>query len=790
MVLTVPDRVGGPPAAGPGSFDSAVRNLLAWQAFAVALKVAAVYLARSGIRGPAELLTYPALGVAFGSALWALTRPELSRATRNTAVVCLGITPTLMWRSTNPLLFTGFDEQLHMRTLSDIMSSQRLFEANPLLGISPRYPGLEATTALLCQIGLPAMAAGLVVILVSRLILVTVLCDAVEQLTGSARAGGLAVAVYAASPQFVFFNSQFSYQTLALPLALAAVSLIARARRSADPMPLVAGATICLAGMVMTHHVTSFLTTLLLLAWVTAERGPTRVPVAYGALAAVSTTLAWALMQWTILEDYLGPIADDLRAQLASGARRQVFSDSAGTASSVFDRGLLVHFAVTLSAVIFVVTVVTVRRWWRGGHHWRLEEPHRLHWGPHQLVLLLAAITPVLLAARVLPKGGEFFDRGSSFLFLPISLVVAGLAVAHWWPAADQGAGNRKHPRVTVPGRAVAVVLAAGVFLGGYVLGSGPNWARLPGPYMAAADTRSMDAETLAAVEWADRSLPDGSRIGADRVSSVLLASEARVWPVMKGPGGLDVASLYVAMNWGERQTQIAAALKLRYLYVDRRLADSRPPYGSYFFRGETGMGQQLSDAQLTKFDRMPGITEVYRHGPVSIYDLKGISVPELRSGWFRAAPQVRMTEQIGTGLLAGALLAGALSTMARRRVGAALTRFRRAAGLPLTVSCAVAGACLTAIALLIAGVWFTPLAATIALAVAAVSRHRRVRPTLRRVASRMPWRRLVLWGLIAGPLCAAVIGVAVDSAAHQTIERVQDILSTVERIASTESGR
>jgi hypothetical protein len=201
-------------------------------------------------------------------------------------------------------------------------------------------------------------------------------------------------------------------------------------------------------------------------------------------------------------------------------------------------------------------------------------------------------------------------------------------------------------------------------------------------------------------------------------------------------------------------------------------------------------MGQQLSDAQLTKFDRTPGITEVYRHGPVSIYDLKGISIPELRSGWFRTAPQVRMTEQIGTGLLAGALLVGALSTMTRRRVGAALTRFRRAAGLPLTVSSAVASACLTAIALLIAGVWFTPLAATIALAVVAVSRHRTVRPTLRRVAARMPWRRLVLWGLIAGPLCAAVIGVAVDSAADQTVGRVQDILSTVNRIASTESGR
>ena len=86
----------------------------------------------------------------------------------------------------------------------------------------------------------------IVVLVCPRTVLVTVFCDAVEQLTGSMRAGGLAVAVYALGPQFVFFNSQFSYQTLAIPLALAGVSLIARSRWSDDPLPLFFGATVCL----------------------------------------------------------------------------------------------------------------------------------------------------------------------------------------------------------------------------------------------------------------------------------------------------------------------------------------------------------------------------------------------------------------------------------------------------------------------------------------------------------------------------------------------------------------
>jgi hypothetical protein len=54
------------------------------------------------------------------------------------------------------------------------------------------------------------MAAALVVVLVARLVLVLVLCDAVEHLTGSPRTGGLAVAVYAGSAHFTVFNPTFA----------------------------------------------------------------------------------------------------------------------------------------------------------------------------------------------------------------------------------------------------------------------------------------------------------------------------------------------------------------------------------------------------------------------------------------------------------------------------------------------------------------------------------------------------------------------------------------------------
>lgn len=340
--------------------------LLAWQVCAVGTQVLAVVLSRRSHGYEAAVVGFVALAIAYGSALWVLISPKLTRAVRNIAVLCLGLTPTVMWRATNPLLFTGFDEQLHMRTLGDILSSHRLFEANPLLQVSPRYPGIETITAFVHQTGIPTMASAIVVIIACRTVLVTVLCDAVEQLTGSMRAGGLAVAVYALGPQFIFFNSQFSYQTLAIPLALTGVSFIARSRWSDDPLPLFFGATVCFFGVAMSHHVTGFLTMVFLLLWMLFQRGPARLRVTYGAMASMAMTLAWMIVQRSLLEEYFGPIFKDVGGDAAKGEMRQAFKDSAGTPTPLRDTLLLLYYAAAVVIVVGAVAMIALY-WWRRG---------------------------------------------------------------------------------------------------------------------------------------------------------------------------------------------------------------------------------------------------------------------------------------------------------------------------------------------------------------------------------------------------------------------------------------
>ena len=710
-MVSVVDVAGTPWRATPVEPDDAtpaanpfgvVWILLLWQTAALVFQVLAMYLARHGQTGFAPVVSVCAIAITFASALRVLTDVQLSRAARNAAVVCLGVVTAVQWRVSDPLLFTGLDEQLHLRTMRDIMLSHSLFQPHPQLAVSSRYPGLEAVTALFHQLGLPVMVAAVATVLAARVALVLALCDAVEQLTGSPRAGGLAVAAYSVSAQFIFFNSQFAYQTLALPLALAAVAFIARARWVDNPGPLFVGATVCLLAVAVTHHVTSFLTAAFLAVWTVAQRGrPARRRVFYGALIATVTTTMWAIVQWSLLRAYLGPIADDMATEVTGGFHRTPFHDESGEVEPMWERLLMLYYAVAVTAVVSSLMLISARSILRRRRSGARCEPaldvgkmrqsrnaptmFRLpveftacfsslrrspqcdsqRWEPPLLLVLMAATIPVLFAARVMPSWGALGDRVLTFLFLPLSALVADGAVR--WSRGLRQSNDAQRNQLKLF-RRLAVLLATGVFVGGHLMGSGPDWARLPGRYLVSADGRSMDAETLAAARWAVDGLPVGSRVAADRVSSVLLSAQAGAWPVTRADN-LFTPELYFSDRWGAHELKAVRHLHLQYLYVDRRFANELPRLGSYFYKGETPGPQRLTRAELTKFDNVAGLHAVYRHGPIVIYDTSGLDVEELPSKWYVDAHSMDIPRQLLIGLLAGLALAAVARTRARHFV-------------------------------------------------------------------------------------------------------------------------
>jgi hypothetical protein len=794
------------PAANP---FGVVWILLLWQTAALVFQVLAMYLARHGAAGFAPAVSAGAIGLTFASALRVLTDDDLSRAARNTAVVCLGVVTTVQWRVSDPLLFTGLDEQLHLRTLRDILLSHTLFQPHPGLAVSARYPGLEAVTVLLHQLGLPVMVAAVATVLAARLVLVLALCDAVEQMTGSARAGGLAVAAYSVSAQFIFFNSQFAYQTLALPLALAAIAFVARARRADNPGPLFVGATVCLLAVAVSHHVTSFLTAAFLAVWAVAQRGtPAKRRVFYGALIATISTTMWAIVQWSLLRAYLGPIADDMATEVTGGFHRTPFHDESGEAEPMWERLLMLYYAVAVTAVVASLMLISARsilRRRRSGAGRgpagdagneptsakdpimsrlpvgltayfsslrRAPQPDSQRWDPPLLLVLMAATIPILFAARIMPSWGALGDRVLTFLYLPLAALVADGAVR--WSRGLQPSNDAQRNQLKLF-RRLLIVVATGVFVGGHLMGSGPDWARLPGRYLVSADGRSMDPETLAAVRWSVDAIPVGSRLAADRVGSVLLSAQAGAWPV-NGADKLFTPELYFADKWGPHQLKVLRHLHLRYLYVDRRFANELPRLGSYFYKGETPGPQRLTSAELTKFDGIAGLRAVYRHGPIVIYDTSGMGVEELPAKWYTDARPMSIPGQLLIGLLAGIVLAAAVRSRIRRLLFDKIELLHDAAGSFLTYAVGLGALCLTSVMLILAHVWLGPAIFLSAALVVLLDNRRRFAALARNSAARLSWRWVVACAVIAIPVAAAIAESAFD-AYPADVTNVQSIL-------------
>jgi hypothetical protein len=756
------------PGPGRSPHPRTARPAIVALPLAIGLSVLLLGLAVTASRANAYRLGvglfFIAVLVPFVAGAAVLLRHELPRRLRQWVVVLVGVMPTLLYRLTDPLLLTGFDEQLHLRTLADLLRGAPLFTANPLLPASPHFPGLELlTVGIERATGMPTMVAITVVVLLCRVVLVLALFELGRLVTGADRAASIVVLCYAASPQFYFFNSQYAYQTLALSLAVAGFMLVARATRARTARRGLAGAAlVCFAGVAVTHHLTSWITVAALAGWALSAARPQRRLIAAVAASTAAIVAVAAIPIAGLLQGYFGPMfgaaVADATTMFGGDGQRTLFADSAGTGTAAWERVLLVGYAVVCTAIAVGTGVAILRR--------ALPVRTRL------LVVLglLCLAYPVTFAGRLATDVAEICDRATTFAFLPLALGIA-------WVLGRRGAAEPGHPprRPAASARSATLLALLSVgFLGGLILGSGPDWRRLPGDYLVVADSRSLDAETLAAVTWSRDNLAPGSTVMADRVPATLLASTGRLWPAVAPGDVVQPATLYFSQTWGDEQARTVRAMRLRYLYVDSRLANGASHQTWYFYPGETPDRRRLTIEGLTKFASVPGIVTVYRHGPVAIYDLAELQDATPVHGWVGRWHR-HPWRDAALGLLAGLALAAL-----RRPLGRHASRFVGMLGGPATSAVLMASAVLLTGVATAAGFrpgWTFTAGLVLPLGTATVLR----RPGKTRARRRPRLDR----GVIAAALIGVVLGasglaLAVRSAWSADVTHVGEIVAAV----------
>ncbi len=559
----------------------------------------------------APLLMYAGLLLVFVPVAARLLSAAPARRERIGLVLMLGLGLYLVKLLQSPLSFSYFDELLHWRTAHDLVETGHLFRENSLLPVSPLYPGLEiVTNALMVTTGWDIFQTGVFVIGAARLLFVLSLYLCFEAISRSSHIAGIAAVLYMANPQFVFFDAQFGYESLALPLSVFALFMVAdRLQRHESHVASTFATLLVLVAIVVTHHLTSFVliaffALLPLTRFLQNESIEEQSGLVWIALFGLATSLVWLILIATPVISYLTPytvgaVRDVMRLILSEVNSRPLFTDYAGQTTPVWER------ATSLAAVALILT----------GLPWGLIQIWR-QFRNHPIALALGAASlayGATLPLRLIPIGADVSARSSEYLFLAVAFVLAIGPVQRWL----SGSPSRKR-------FGAATLWAVVLFLGGYVLGAGPAWARLPGPYLVSADMRSIEPKSIAAADWALSFLGPHNRIAADRINGLLMGSYGLQRPITHVSDGVYVAPLYYSSDFGPDAKEVLTQGNIQYVLVDLRLSTALPRVGVYFEAGEPDSFQHrtpLLTTGLTKFDHLNNTSRVFDSGDIVIYN-------------------------------------------------------------------------------------------------------------------------------------------------------------------------
>ncbi|HEX4720987.1 MAG TPA: hypothetical protein VH333_00630, partial [Pseudonocardiaceae bacterium] len=282
--------------------------------------------------------------------------------------------PKLLRNPTGPLYH---DEIAHWRQTVGIATTGHLFEPNATIGIISRFPGLHIVVATISKAtGLSVWQAALVVLVLAHVLTVLGTAMLGESLFGSVRAGVVVALVYSLNSSFLYFDTQFAYESLAVPLfvwCLAALAKAHNATERGERLGWTVAASVIGGLTVTVHHLTALILVLVLAivtaaTVISARRGRTSWAVARGTATVLGVTAvvtaAWIVTVAPETISYLSPYLGGGLSQLfhlfaGSGSGRTLFSASTEPA---YERILAFTAPVVIGVLALIVVVAQLRR--------------------------------------------------------------------------------------------------------------------------------------------------------------------------------------------------------------------------------------------------------------------------------------------------------------------------------------------------------------------------------------------------------------------------------------------
>jgi hypothetical protein len=578
-----------------------------WVALSCAAGVAVTWVAdalsRTGHHGGSELF-WVAICLITVPATLRMSGQRASSGERAAIVVVFGLSLYAIKVLRDPFSLTYADELVHFHNLQSILATGQLFGTNTILPITPRYPGLESVAAAMVRIGgISPFAAALLLIACGRVVIMLALYAFFERVSGSRQVAGLGTLVYAATPTFLFFSSQFSYESLALPLASVALYSLVRwlqapsdeARQRWIWIILLIAATV-----VVTHHITAYALVALL---VTACVLHWRLRGWSGAPWLVTLCVALLAAGWLVFAaggtiGYLAPVLNDAINKLVQtlhgeAATRVLFANQGGVETTPFlERAVAILGIAVLGLYVLAGTRLIWRRRWRRN--------------PLLVVLALAAIAYLAtLPLRFVPAAWETASRASEFLFVGVGMIVA---LGMVWIMERPGADIRRTRQLIA--WSLALVLASGIIAGW------PASLRLALPLEVKAVGHTIEPPGYVAAKWSGQKLGPTQVVAAEDSDARLFldyANQAAYTGVF--PDVDDMLASKTLQGWHG----LLKRYRITLVETDLREISTDVIAGYFFNVGSTPL---MAPGTANKFD-LPDVDRIFDGGNFTIYAVR-----------------------------------------------------------------------------------------------------------------------------------------------------------------------
>jgi hypothetical protein len=554
----------------------------------------------------------------------------------------------------NPASPIYHDEYAHWRQTYEILSTGKLFQPNPIISIVARYPGLHAATAALVQAtGLSIWQAGTLLLIICHVALVLGIASLAQSLGLTSRTAAVAAIIYGLNSSFLYFDTQYGYESMAITLAVWTLVAYVHAVRSHRGRGRAAWSVLTIvlsAGTVVTHHLSAFTLVLIMalaavalsVPWLARSPGWARTAMTAWGLTFVTALIAggWfrfvAPTTWSYLSPFLGEgVSELMQVASGSGGARQLFAASLSPGWEQKAAYLVPVFAIGLA----MGGLLLIRARIRDG---RLPRGHQ-----RALDLAFALLGLVYFPSTIFilaPAGAEGARRSWAFTWIGLSVLAAPAAV---WLLDRARARMRRWARVVMCSGLTAIL--AITLVGGTAAGLDASY-RFPGPFLFGSDARSVTPELLAASQWFSARFGTGNNIVTDRYTGLIFGSIGLQDPASPS-AGFPTYNLYLAKPGAPVEPAFLlfdlSLSNFTYLIVDGRMAYETPEVGVYFTPNEPAVLDRLQDGKpvfygrLDKFNTILWMVKVFQSDNYSIYRIN-LPAPPPKSGYQDQPPEVQ----------------------------------------------------------------------------------------------------------------------------------------------------